>query len=148
LTQGGALNLALLAANLAESAGASAISHALRAEIYACAGIRCRLCMPKWIRRIISGYFFRRAKLVKNWKWIIIFYWQKARHKKSTIGGHSNEFTPMAFPSVGPSIFGRSPENWGNPTRNWGTKNTKFSILQFGTITLAHWREFFPNKYQ
>jgi hypothetical protein len=62
LTQGGALNLALLAANLAESAGSSAISHALRAEIYACAGLRCRLCLPRWLRRIIAGYFFRRAK--------------------------------------------------------------------------------------
>lgn len=62
LTQRGALNIALLAANLAESAGSSAISHAFRAEMYACAAIRCRLCLPRWLRLPIAGYFFRRAK--------------------------------------------------------------------------------------
>lgn len=61
-TSRGAFNLALLAANLAESAGPSAIAHSLRAEIYLCAAVRSRLCLPKCVRRVVAAYFFRRAK--------------------------------------------------------------------------------------
>uniref|UniRef100_A0A914HRC0 BHLH domain-containing protein n=1 Tax=Globodera rostochiensis TaxID=31243 RepID=A0A914HRC0_GLORO len=62
LTSRGALNLALLATNLAESAGSPAIPHSFRAEIYLCAALRSILCMPKCLRRVVAAYFFRRAK--------------------------------------------------------------------------------------
>ncbi|KAL3077238.1 hypothetical protein niasHS_013227 [Heterodera schachtii] len=62
LSSRGALNLALLATNLAESAGSPAIPHSFRAEIYLCAALRSVLCMPKCLRRVVAAYFFRRAK--------------------------------------------------------------------------------------
>ncbi|KAL3077253.1 hypothetical protein niasHS_013242 [Heterodera schachtii] len=62
LSSRGALNLALLVANLAESAGSPAILHSFRAEIYLCAALRSVLCMPKCLRRVVAAYFFRRAK--------------------------------------------------------------------------------------
>lgn len=58
------LYLALSAVNLAESAGASTdgLPRNVMADIYIHAGLRTKLCMWAPFRRLVAGYFFRRAR--------------------------------------------------------------------------------------
>ncbi|PAV58374.1 hypothetical protein WR25_23918 [Diploscapter pachys] len=58
------LYLALSAVNLAESAGVSndGLTSAIMVQIYVGAALRCRLCLPSYLARMCSSYFYRRAR--------------------------------------------------------------------------------------